>query len=76
MAQHRLLFSTTIDVAQTEADNAAQNLVVMFDSAITFELHVANLCRSACYHLYSIGRVRRYLNQQCARQLVRALVII
>ena len=42
---------------------------------MTLDIHVAKSCRSAYYHLYSIGRVRQYLSQQCARQLVHALVI-
>ena len=42
---------------------------------MALEHHVANICRAAYFHLHSIGRIRRYIDQQSAKQLVHALVI-
>ena len=42
---------------------------------MTFEHHIANICRSAYYHLHSIYKIRCYLDQQSTKQLVHAMVI-
>ena len=42
---------------------------------MSLERHVTNISRTAYYHLHSIGRIRRYLEQGHTKQLVHALVI-
>ena len=53
----------------------ARNLGVTFDCNMSLERHVTNISRTAYYHLHSIGRIRRYLDQGHTKQLVHALVI-
>ena len=53
----------------------AINLGVTFDCNMSLERHVTNISRTACYHLHSTGRIRRYLEQRHTKQLVHALVI-
>ena len=62
------------DSSIVSAENA-KNLGVTFDSIMSLENHVANISRAAYYHLHAIGRVRRYLDLQSAKQLVHAMVI-
>ena len=53
----------------------ARNLGVTLDCNMSLERHVTNISRTAYYHLHSIGRIRRYLEQGHTKQLVHALVI-
>ena len=53
----------------------ARNLGVTFDCNMSFERHVTNISGTAYYHLHSIGRIRRCLEQGHTKQLVHALVI-
>ena len=53
----------------------AKNLGVTFDCNMSLERHVTNISRTAYYHLHSIDRIRRYLEQGHTKQLVHALVI-
>ena len=73
--QDRLPDSVVIGNSSIKPSKEARNLGVIFDSTMSTEKHVNNICRSAYYHLHSIGRVRRYLDQQSTKQLVHALVI-
>ena len=51
----------------------ARNLGVTFDSNM-YHRHETNISRTAYYHLHSIGRIRRYIDQGHKKQLVHALV--
>ena len=53
----------------------ARNLGLTFDSNMSLERHVTNISRTAYYHLHSIIRICRYLEQGHTKQLVHALVI-
>jgi hypothetical protein len=65
----------TIGNATIVPSQSARILGVIFDSTMALENHVANTCRAAYYQLHGIGRIRRYLDQQTAKQLVHALVV-
>ena len=51
-----------------------RDLGIIFDSALSNEQHVASICKSACMHLYNIGRIRHCINQKTAEILVHALI--
>ena len=54
-----------------------RNIGVIMDthaSIFTRMLHVNNVSRTAYYHLYNIGRIRCYLSQSAAEQLVHAFI--
>lgn len=67
--------SVTVGNSEVVSVRSARNIGAVFDVTMSMEEHVAGLCRSAYYHLHSISRVRRYIDMQCAKQLVHALVI-
>ncbi len=47
----------------------------MFDSTMALDHHVASISKGAFFQLHNTGHIRRYLDQQSAKQLVHALVI-
>ena len=73
--QHLLPESVRIGNTNVTPNTHARNLGVTFDCNMSFERHVTNISRTAYYHLHSIGRIRRYLEQGHTKQLVHALVI-
>ena len=50
------------------------NLGVIFDSSMSMELNVKKICRAANMQIRDIGRIRKYLSQQCAEQLVHSFI--
>ena len=73
--QHLLPESVRIGNTNVTHNTHARNLGVTFDCNMSLERHVTNISRTAYYHLYIIGRTRRYLEQGHPKQLVHALVI-
>ena len=69
--QHLLPESVRIGNTNVTPNTHARNLGVTFDCNMSLERHVTNISRTAYYHLHSIGRIRRYLEQG----LLHALVI-
>ena len=51
-----------------------RNIGVIMDTHASMEAHVNNVSRAAYYHLYNIGRIRCYLSQSAAEQLVHAFI--
>ena len=72
--QHHLPESVRIGNTNVTPNTHARNLGVTFDCNMSLERHVTNISRTAYYHLHSIGRIRRYLDQGHTKQLVHALV--
>ena len=73
--QHLLPERVRIGNTDVTPNTHARNLGVTFDCKMSLERHVTNTSRTAYYHLHSIGRIRRYLEQGHTKQLVHALVI-
>jgi hypothetical protein len=57
-----------------EPKQSARNIGGVFDSHMNMHAHVDSLCRSAWYHLYNIGRIRKYMDMQSTERLVHAFV--
>lgn len=55
--------------------NSARNLGVLFDSQLTFEKHVSDVCKICFFWLKQIRSVRRYLTQDCIKYLVISLIL-
>ena len=72
--QHLLPESVRLGNTNVTPNTHARNLGVTFDCNMSLERHVTNISRTAYYHLHSIGRIRRYLEQGHTKQLVHALV--
>ena len=51
-----------------------RDIGVMMDTHASMEAHVNNVSRAAYYHIYNIDRIRCYLSQLAAEQLVHAFI--
>ena len=56
------------------SDDPPKNLKVIFDSTCSLRDHVANVCRSINFNLYSIGKIRKYLDRPTVEKLVNATI--
>ena len=56
------------------SDDPPKNLGVIFDSTCSLRDHVANVCRSINFNLYSIGKIRKYLDRPTVEKLVNATI--
>ena len=56
------------------SDDPPKNLGVLFDSTCSLRDHVANVCRSINFNLYSIGKIRKYLDRPTVEKLVNATI--
>ena len=59
---------------QVTPATVVRNIGVIMDTHASVEAHVNNVSRAAYYHLYNIGKIRCYLCQSAAEQLVNALI--
>lgn len=66
--------SITIGDCTIEASDCVRNLGSYFDKHMTMEQHISVKCRVAYSQLYNISKVRNYLDDQSAEQLIHALV--
>jgi hypothetical protein len=53
---------------------SAKNIGAIFDSNLSFEKHIATLCKSARFHLRNIGMIRKYLDTRSTETLIHAFV--
>ena len=56
------------------SDDPPKNPEVIFDSTCSLRDHVANVCRSINFNLYSIGKIRKYLDRPTVEKLVNATI--
>jgi hypothetical protein len=54
--------------------DVAKLLGVVLDKHISMEEHIAAICKSAHYHLYNIGRIRKHLSTESTEQLIHAFI--
>ena len=54
---------------------SARNLGAIIDQHVTMSQHVNNICKSASFALYNMGKLRPYLDEASTKTLVHALVI-
>jgi hypothetical protein len=64
----------TIGDSVIKSKPCVQDLGVNLDNTLSMESQVSQVCRSASYHLRSIGSSRRYLTTEAAKSLVNGLV--
>ena len=57
-----------------EQSSSCRNLGVIFDSSMNMELNIKKTCRAANMQIRDIGRIRKYLSQQCTEQLVHSFI--
>ena len=56
------------------SSSSAKDLGVVIDSSLQLKHHIRNICRSASYGVYKIGKLRKYLDQDSTERLVHAFV--
>ena len=66
---HINIGDTSISPSKTVRD-----LGVILDNNLTMTSHVNNVCRSASYAIYRIGKLRRYLDAENTEKLVHAFI--
>ena len=66
--------SLTLGSNTIVASNSAKNIGVTFDSALTLEQHVSNVCQACYAQLRAISRIRPNLTEDAAATLVHSFV--
>jgi len=66
--------SIIIGDTSVEPKDVVKSVGVLMDKHITMEDHVSAVCKSARYHLFNIGRIRKYLSRESTEQLVHAFI--
>ena len=66
--------TVSIGGAEIEPSSSAKNLGVVVDSTLQMKEHIRNVCKSASYGVYKIGKLRKYLDQNSTERLVHALI--
>ena len=56
------------------SDDPPRNLGVIFDSTCCLDAHIAKLCRSINFNLYSVGKIRKYLDGPTAEKMINATI--
>ena len=56
------------------SDAPPRNLGVIFDSALSLKSHISSVCKSINYYIYSIGKIRKYLDRPTAEKMVNATI--
>ena len=56
--------------------NAAKNIGVLFDDALTMKNHVQHMCRVAYFHIHCIGKIRHLLYRKTTEIMVNAYVTL
>ena len=59
---------------EPEPMDPLRNLGVIFDSTLSMKPHISKLCKSLNYKIYSIGKIRKYLDKQTTWTLVNSSV--
>ena len=56
------------------ACDKVRNIGAMFDSEMKMDAQVNRMCKSAWFHLYTIGKIRSYLSDDQTKSVVHAYV--
>ena len=56
--------SIKVGEANVTLVSAARNLGAWLDSHLDMSTHVSKTCRSACYYLYNIRHIRKFLSRE------------
>ena len=55
--------------------DSARNLAVWFDTHLTLERHISDVCKKPFYHLFNIRHIRKHLTRESAEKIIHAFVI-
>ena len=67
---------SAVDIAGTliKPVKSARNLGVVVANDLSMEIYINNICRSASYEVYKIGRIRNFLDDKSTETLVHAFI--
>ena len=66
--------SISIGDERIPASSSVRNIGAYMDSRLKMEVHVTTMCRAAWFHLFRIGKIRRYLTRDQAKSVIHAYV--
>jgi len=66
--------SVTVSGSCISVANTVKSLGVTLDSALTFDHHVRNICKSSAYHLRALRHIRRSIDEHSAQSIACSLV--
>ena len=68
--------TTSISVGDQSiiASSSIRNIGVFLDSNMKMDSQIKNICKSAWYHLFNIGKIRNYITTHQAKSVVHAYV--
>ena len=69
------LTSICIDNDNVSAAPSAKNIGAVFDEAMSLVPHVTNICKTACFHLRAILKIRQFLDKDSTILLLHVFVI-
>ena len=56
------------------SDDRPKNLGLIFDSTCCLDVYIANLCRSVNFNLYSVGKIKKYIDGPTAEKMTNSTV--
>ena len=76
ISRKRLDLDISINVGDTtpEISKSAKNIGVVFDSKMSLELHVSNICRKCYIQLRNLRKLRPYLSKSALIRLVHCFI--
>ena len=66
--------SFRIGDANVSASEVVRYIGVLLDKNLTMDDYINNVCRSAQFHLFNIGRIRKYLSTSACESLIHAFI--
>ena len=63
-----------VGVSSTSPSETVRNLGCIFDPVLNMACHVTSLCKSAYYHLYNLGKVRKCLSRGITEKFIHVFV--
>ena len=74
MCQNQHIGINIGDSLITPSREPPRNLGVLFDSTCSLNDHVSKICKSINYNLYSIGKIRKYLDTPTAEKMINCSI--
>ncbi len=62
----------TFDGCSVDSSSSVRNLGVLFDSNLSFDSHVSNICKTKFFHFKNISKLRPLLSMSNAEMLIHA----
>ncbi len=64
----------TLDGCSVDSLSSVRNLGVLFDSNLSFDIHIYSICKTASFHLKNISKLRPMLSMSNAEMLINTFL--